>query len=186
MLELPHIKPLIEFSEAIQGEHPNKQIPLFDPCDGGVAARALFLLEAPGPKAIGSEFISRNNPDPTAKNMFELLQNAKISRSDTLLWNIVPWYVGDNQKIFPVSKEDINLALPYLKDLLGLLPLLKVIVLVGRRAQSAKQGIQQFTNCTILEAYHPSARVFNRWPEKRIQTQTTLLQVFELLKDSNI
>lgn len=185
MLELPHIKPLIEFSEAIQREHPNKQIPLFDPCDGGVAARALFLLEAPGPKAVGSEFISRNNPDPTAKNTFELLQNAKISRSDTLLWNVVPWYVGNNQKIFSVSKEDITLALPYLKDLLDLLPLLNVIVLVGRKAQSAKQDIQQFTNRTILEACHPSARVFNRWPEKRTQTRETFLQVFELLEDSS-
>ena len=40
-------------------------IPHFDPLDGGSNAQVLFLMEAPGPKASASGFVSRNNPDET-------------------------------------------------------------------------------------------------------------------------
>lgn len=86
----PHIAPLTAYLAAIKAEHSDKELPSFDPCDGGINAKALFLLEAPGPKAVDSAFISRNNPDPTAQNMCGLLAEANISRRDTLLWNIVP------------------------------------------------------------------------------------------------
>jgi hypothetical protein len=48
------------------------EVPDFDPVDGGIGARALFLLDAPGPmtseagKRIGSGFISRFNFWPLA------------------------------------------------------------------------------------------------------------------------
>ena len=42
-------------------------IPYFDPLDGGIMAPCLFLFEAQGRKAVESGFISRNNPDETAK-----------------------------------------------------------------------------------------------------------------------
>ena len=70
------------------------KIPQFDPLDGGIDAECLFLLEAPGPKAVNSGFVSRNNPDETAKNFFELNVGAGLERSKTITWNVVPWYVG--------------------------------------------------------------------------------------------
>ncbi len=91
MLALPHVKPLEDYLAAIKARcGEGREMPHFDPCDGGINARALFLLEAPGPKAVGSTFISRNNPDPTARNLWHLMNDANIPRSDTLLWNVVP------------------------------------------------------------------------------------------------
>ena len=177
MLNQSHIAPLQKYLANIKAEHSEKDLPCFDPCDGGVLAKALFLLEAPGPKAVGSTFISRNNPDPTARNMCGLLQEAGISRGDTLLWNIVPWYVGDGNRIRAVNSDDIRQSFPYLKELLLLLPNLKVIALVGKKAQSAKSQIRQLTSLPIIDTHHPSARVFNVWPHKKGEMREQLLQI---------
>lgn len=177
MLSQSHIEPLQRYLANIKAEHSEKELPRFDPCDGGVLAKALFLLEAPGSKAVGSTFISRNNPDPTARNMCGLLQEAGIARGDTLLWNIVPWYVGDGNRIRAVNSDDIRQSVPYLKELLSLLPKLKVIALVGKKAQSAKNRIRQLTCLPIIDTHHPSARVFNVWPHKKDEMREQLLQI---------
>ena len=182
MLPLPHVKPLTDYVAALRanlGEHYH--VPDFDPCDGGVHAHVLFLLEAPGPKAKASGFVSSNNPDPTAKNLWNLIHNAGIARADTLIWNIVPWYVGNGQHILPVNSADIQQALPHLKELLALLPVLKMIVLVGKKAYSAKPQIQQLTPLPIMHTYHMSGQVFNRWPDKKKQTEEAFQAVAELL-----
>jgi uracil-DNA glycosylase len=153
-----------------------------------VNARVLFLLEAPGPKAAGttasSGFVSSNNPDPTAENLWDLIHNAGIARADTLIWNIVPWYVGENGHIKPAPKEDIKQALPHLKALLDLLPRLNMLVLVGRKAQSAKPQIHRLTVRPIRHTYHMSARVFYRWPEKKKQTEEDFGKISTHLNDS--
>ena len=56
-------------------------------------ARLLILLETPGPRVLGTGFVSRDNPSGTAANMFRFLTNAGIARSDTVIWNIVPWLI---------------------------------------------------------------------------------------------
>lgn len=182
MLSQSHIAPLAEYLEKIKTEHPEKDLPCFDPCDGGRFAKVLFLLEAPGPKAVGSTFISRNNPDPTARNLCDLLQEAEISRRDTLLWNIVPWYVGDGNRIRAVNSDDIRQSFPYLKDLLTLLPELRVIALVGKKAQSAKNHIRPLTKLPMIDTHHPSARVFNVWPHKKEEMREQLRQVAAAIK----
>ena len=50
-----------------------KAVPDVDPLDGGVNARLLILLETPGPRVLGTGFVSRDNPDGTAANMFRFL-----------------------------------------------------------------------------------------------------------------
>jgi uracil-DNA glycosylase len=172
MLSLPHMQPLVAYLRRVKASvGPGYDMPDFDPCDGGIRAKLLFLLEAPGPKAVGSTFISRNNPDQTARNMNLLLRTAGITREDTLLWNIVPWYVGTGQKIRPVDKGDIAQAIPYLRELIQLLPDLRGIVLVGKKAQSASAVIRRITPMPLVETHHPSRRVFNVWPEKRDEAQ---------------
>jgi uracil-DNA glycosylase len=174
MLSQPHIEPLAKYLANIKAGHPDKELPCFDPCDGGVRARVLFLLEAPGPKAVGSTFISRNNPGPTARNMCELLQEAGLTRGDTILWNIVPWYVGNGNRIRAVNSSDIQQAFPHFEELLALLPELKIIVLVGKKAQTAKSRIQQLSRLPVAETHHPSARVFNVWPHKKDEMREQL------------
>jgi len=46
MLGLPHMVQLKTFAERLRG--PGLEVPDFDPLDGGVEARALFLFEKPG------------------------------------------------------------------------------------------------------------------------------------------
>jgi hypothetical protein len=89
-LHEPHIAPLTAYVEALRHEvGPSAAIPDFDPWDGGVDAEILYLLEAPGPQAVASGFISRDNPDETAKNFFQLNQQSGISRKRTITWNIL-------------------------------------------------------------------------------------------------
>ncbi len=172
MLGNPHIKPLTDYVTALRASLSEQyHIPNFGPCDGGIQARVLFLLEAPGPKAIASGFVSSNNPDPTANNLWNLIHNAGIARADTLIWNIVPWYVGENGHIKPAPREDIQQALSSLKNLLFLLPSLQLIVLVGGKARSAKAQIQLLTTLSIKHTYHMSARVFNTSLERKKQTE---------------
>ena len=67
------------------------EVPSFDMKNGNEDARILFILEAPGAKAIKSGFISFDNPDQTAINFREQLKRAGIDRSEIAIWNIVPW-----------------------------------------------------------------------------------------------
>lgn len=168
-LHLPHIAPLTDFVDRLRCRMgPSYQVPYFDPLDGGANAECLFLLEAPGPNAVGSGFISRNNPDETAKNFFLLNQQAAIDRVRTATWNIVPWYVGTGTKIRAVKRDDIEAALPYLSELLCLLPLLRVVVLVGRKAAVARATVKSLApTVLIFETPHPSPMFVNRSPANR-------------------
>ena len=185
MLILPHMKLLTDYLASVRNRQGEEyRTPYFDPCDGGIQARALFLLEAPGPKAVGSGFVSRDNPDPTARNLWHLMRDAGIPRSDTLIWNVVPWYVGERGHIKPVTREDIAQALPYLGELLPLLPCLQLIVLVGRKAQSAGAYLNSLTPIPIKHTYHMGARVFNGWPEKKQMTQEAFAAIAQFLRDN--
>lgn len=184
MLSRPHIAPLVEYAQQITMKMGNDyEIPYFDPCDGGIFAETLFLMEAPGKKAVGSHFISRNNPDPSAKTMCTLLAEAELQRKATLIWNIVPWYIGNKSTIRPANKTDIEAALPFLKGLINFLPNLKAIMLVGRKAQSAKLQICQLTDARLFETHHPSQRVMNRWPERRVEMLETFKSLTSFLKN---
>ena len=177
MISNPHIKPLTDFVATIREEKGlDYDVPYFDPMDGGVEGKVLFVLEAPGPKAVHSGFISRNNPDQSAKNMFGLLTEARFRRDETILWNIVPWYIGDerHEKIRAAKREDIEEGLPYLYRLISLLPNLKAIVLVGKNAWKARSFIEEREKIQIFQSYHPSLLFVNRKPGNRCR----ILEVF--------
>lgn len=170
MLGLPHIMPLTELARRIRKKHPHT--PFFDPKNGGVDAHILFLLEAPGPQAIN--FVSQENNDPTAENLYHLINKAGLSRNDIVLWNIVPFYIGAENltKIQAANKTHLEAGKPWLIKLLGLLPKLKVVVLLGRKAQRACKLIQTLRpDLCVLKGWHPSCRAIGknqsnkRWQE---------------------
>jgi uracil-DNA glycosylase len=165
----PHVAPLTAYVAALRREAgPDAAIPDFDPLDGGTMAELLYLLEAPGAKAVHSGFISRNNPDETAKNFFELNREAGIPRDRTVTWNIVPWYIGTGTRIRAADRSDIEAGLPALKSLLGLLPKLKVVVLIGRKAESAADLVSQLRpGLRVFRAPHPSPLFVNNAPGNR-------------------
>jgi uracil-DNA glycosylase len=179
----PHILPLTNFVETIRKETGfNREIPYFDPLDGGINAKCLFLFEAPGPRAVYSGFISRNNPDESAKNFFELNQQAGLPREITISWNIVPWYIGSGSKIRPANKNDIDEGKKYLLNFLSLLPNLRIIVLGGRKAQKAEALIT--ANCpeiSIVKMPHPSPLFVNNAPDNKFKILRILQAVHEQL-----
>jgi uracil-DNA glycosylase len=183
MLREEHIAPLTEFVVRIRDtEGLGEEVPFFDPLDGGINSRCLCILEAPGAKAVASGFISRSNRDETAKNFFLLYQEAGIPRSDTILWNIVPWYIGDGSRIRAAGGQDIAEGLEYLRELIDLLPRLEVIVLVGQKAQKVEREIRRLRpRVRIVRSPHPSPLFVNNKPGNRQLILNVLQQVADHL-----
>ena len=180
-LESAHMAPLTDLVRSIRAEVGSARgVPFFDPCDGGTGARALFLLEAPGTKATGSGFISRNNPDETAKNSFELHREAGLPRDQVVLWNVVPWYVGTAGKIRAVNDQDLGQAVPHLEALMRLLPALEAVVLVGRKAQKARSGFDAMP-VRLFESLHPSPVPIRTRPGTREKILTVWSEVARAL-----
>ncbi len=188
MLQLgeSHIYPLTHFVDQLrESAGPGAAIPYFDPWDGGVDAEALFLLEAPGAKAVASGFISRNNPDETAKNMFDLGVEAGIGRKRTVLWNVVPWYIGSGTKIRAATPLDLEAGLQPLPRLLALLPKLRTVVLLGRKAERAKAAIASVRpDLKLFIRAHPSPLYVNNAIDNREKILTKLRQVNEYLQQN--
>lgn len=182
----PHVTPLTHFVETIREETGlDKEIPYFDPLDGGINAKCLFLFEAPGPRAVSSGFISRNNPDESARNFFELNQEVGLLRELTISWNIVPWYIGTGTKIRPANRIDIRQGKKYLLVLLSLLPNLRIIVLGGRKAQKAETLIKDnYPSVTLMKMPHPSPLFVNNAPENKFKILQSLQAVKEQLQIS--
>jgi hypothetical protein len=161
MLNEPHIRPLSEFVESLRTD-PNSEVPDFDPADGGVEATLLFLFEKPGPmtsadargRRVGSGFISRDNDDPTAEATFNFMALAGIRRSDTVLWNVVPRWNGTRK----INATELAEGVTDLGRLLTLLPRVRGIVLVGRKAQRASPLIEK-TGISVFQSIHPSPLV---------------------------
>jgi uracil-DNA glycosylase len=112
--------------------------------------------------------VSRNNPDETAKNFFLLNRQAGLPRKRTVTSNIVPWYVGGDTKIRAVMRVEVRACEPHLKELLGLLPQLRAVVLIGRKAQQARTLLERMPGgYAMFECPHPSPRSLNGRPERR-------------------
>ena len=146
----------------------NAAIPYFDPWDGGVDAKTLFLLEAPGPKARNSGFVSMNNPDETARNFFEIYHEVGFRREETATWNVVPWYIGSGAKIRAANSSDLAQGKHSLRELFGLMPELRAVVLMGRKAQkNMKELMLLVPDAAFFQCPHPSPMYVNRKKENK-------------------
>ncbi len=181
----PHVARLTAYVVALRNEAgPDAAIPDFDPWDGGAMAELLYLLEAPGAKAVLSGFISRNNPDETAKNFFELNRAAGIPRKRTVTWNIVPWYIGTDARIRAAGRSDIKAGLPALTRLLALLPKLKAVVLVGLKAERAASLVSQLRpEVRVFRSPHPSPLFINNARGNRDRILSVLREAAACLDD---
>jgi len=159
--------PLDQLVERIRKEQGlTKEVPGFDPKNGHEDAKYLLLLEAPGPKAIETKIVSFDNPDQTAANLKGQLAEAGIDRSEIVVWNIVPWYLGnrDMTKIRAAKLDDVTLCLTNLGDQVRVMKDLRCIVLVGAAARRAHVHLSHTTDARILSCHHPSPRVKNSSP----------------------
>jgi len=157
LLSEPHIAPLTEYVASLRLQF--RQVPDFDPLDGGVNATMLFLFEKPGPMTddsrpgrMGSGFISRNNDDETAKAIWKFMNEAGIPRHVAVIWNLIPWWDGQIR----FTGKDRDTAVRELKSLFSLLPKLTTVVLVGRTAQKARPCL---SDLRAFDSAHPSPKV---------------------------
>ena len=159
-LEQDHIKPLSLYVDSLRAQYEADrwEFPDFDPADGGINARLLFLFEKPGPKTSekgrGSGFISRNNNDATASTTFQFMQEAKSPRHETVTWNVIPGWNGT----IDIASDELDHWLKRfdIEKFISLLPKLKAIVLVGKQAQKARDLFTPYGK--VFESCHPSAR----------------------------
>ena len=79
------------------------------------------------------------------------MSEACIPRSLTLLWNVMTWWNG-SRRITAAEHRD---GMRALLDLINLLPELKVIVLIGNRAQRAN-GVINHLGIPVFMSTHPS------------------------------
>ena len=106
---------------------------------------------------------------------------AGIDRTrDVVNWNIVPWYLGDENKIGNVRTSDLDEARPALTELLSLLPDLRVVVLCGRKAQEGWDRARLTLDLPVLRVPHPSGRWLNAHPEDRTRIVDALRSAREI------
>jgi len=163
MLTEPHVVPLTRFAQQLR-DSSTFEVPDFDPLDGGVNARALFLLEKPGPRVSvlggGSGFISRNNDDPSAEATFGFMDEAGIPRKATVTWNVVPWWNGT----IDLTDAELEEGAASLVGLVALLPRLRVVVLVGRSAARHAAPHLRGLPVEVITSAHPSPKVRRMYP----------------------
>lgn len=179
MLSGDHVAPLERWREA-QGD---RYMPHFDPADGGVDARMLILLETPGPGAEPLRFVSRDNATGTAANLRLFLDETRIARGDTVIWNAVPWVVHEpgarNRAVLAGEARDGIAMLP---PVLALLPRLRVVVLAGRIAARAAPVVsRERPELPIILAPHPSPTIMCTSPSYPEQMRAGLAEAALLL-----
>jgi uracil-DNA glycosylase len=189
LLNEPHIAPLTGFVRRLHQRRGRPQVPWFDPTEAGAEARILLLLENPGRRsaiATGSGFISPDNDDRTADNMWHILREAGIERRrDVVAANVVPWYLGDEVAIGRVRKSDLLEARPALLDLLSLLDQLRVVVLLGRAAAEGWRRAASDINIDVqvIETPHPSGRWLNSHPADRAKIVDALIAARQIARE---
>jgi hypothetical protein len=180
-LRAPHIAPVSAFVDGLACSGRGA-VPYVAPVYGGVDARVLFLARDPGPKTQsdlgGSGFLSLENDDPTAERFATLLDGAGIPVGETLPWNAYPWYINDK----PQAAE-LEEGAEALRRLLGLLPRLRVVVLLGQSAHDGWRRLERrypglVSGLDVVPTYHTSNQAFIGPPEVRAERTAKLREAF--------
>lgn len=159
-------------------------VPYVAPMYGGINARLLSILRDPGPKTQkeeGSGFLSMENDDATAAAMSEHFGSVGISADEVVPWNVFPWYINRAP-----SSAEIQSGLEPLRELIRLLPRLRVVMLHGGSAHAGwKQFGRRYAESIqgraihVIQTYHTSRQAF--WhpdPEVREKRKAHLRQAF--------
>ena len=144
------------------------EIPYIDPLDAGANARVLIILEAPGPRTNafntvpGSGFISSDNDDATAENLWHARREAGLTNG-VLIWNAVPWYLGPTKRKprVPEKREGGTI----LRELVRHLPELDTVVPLGAHARDTWSRFAR-PNIGIpvrtIESFHSGNQAMNQ------------------------
>ncbi|WP_424347878.1 uracil-DNA glycosylase [Kocuria sp. CH-021] len=176
-MDEPHVAPLNALVRSWRSG--GRFVPWADPDGGGTGARVLVLMEAPGPATVAAGergFSSEDNPDPTARVFKALREESGLARGDYLRWNVVPWSLRDaDGRHRPPRAEDLVEAEPALRELVGSLPELRVVVTFGAPALTGMMRLLTVEDpprlLPVLGVPHPSLRNGHR----RVETRQRIL-----------
>ncbi len=173
-LKADHMQPLNGFLLGLRND--GRIVPWFDPVDGGTGARVLILLESPARRGTDPRFVSRDNAAPTQANLRRFLARAGIARSDTVLWNVVPWVMDpDGPRNRAPKRAEIADGLTRLPALLAMLQKLEIVVTAGRVAARAGPVVADARpDAAFFEMPHPSPVYVNTSPRVAFRIQTVL------------
>jgi hypothetical protein len=178
----PHVAPVNALADRLAAASGQVAVPYVAPVSGGVDARVLFVARDPGPKMqaglAGSGFLSLENDDASAERFAALLDAAGIAVADTLPWNAYPWYI--NRLPRATELED---GVEPLRELLGLLPRLRVVVLLGGSAQDGwRRLVRRYPGFVrgleVVPTYHTSSQAFIGTAEVRAERLAALKEAF--------
>jgi hypothetical protein len=188
LLTEPRVQPLREWCSDL-AERRGVVVPDFDPAEAGIEARVLIFHEVPAGPTIDrgkaserpvSGFVSVDNDDQSAANMWSLRQESGLDESEVAHWNIVPWILEPAGRK-PNAQEIAQGA----RELLSLLPLFKrleVVMPSGVVAQKAwrDHSATRFPQLTTVPTWQPSALAMKQ-PGKREEMLQALRRVRGLI-----
>lgn len=150
-----HVAPIVDLCDEIvqQRELPSGAVPYPDPDQGGVGARALFVLSHPGASAPDTRFLSLGNQDDGANLQLSECERAGVPVAAIAHWNIVPFPISGKRP----DAEELREGAPWLTRLIGLLPALRVVVLFGAPAsKKGRAAIPRGRGLAVIEGPSPS------------------------------
>ena len=184
----PHVQPFNDLADAIADSEgiPRGFVPYVDPQLGGVNATVLALLDNPSTKAeagTGSGLLSLENNDLTAKNCAAFYNNLGLRPGQFVHWNVAPAPIA-GEKNGQSSNSERERGARWLKDIVELLPNLRVILLMGDNARDGwkKSGLNPDGVFIPLDVPHPSQRGLNN-REGRVRLRRALLETKKVLED---
>jgi hypothetical protein len=178
----PHVAPINALADELTDRSGRGWVPYVAPVYGGVDARALCILQAPGSmtndQTGGSGFLSPENDDAGAELFATQLDDAGILVSSILAWNAYPWYIGRRP-----SAAELEAGVEPLRRLLGLLPRLQVVMLLGGSARDGwERLVRQHPGVAprleVVQTYLTSSRAFIGSPEVRAARMAALRAAF--------
>lgn len=150
----PDVEPLNRWVESLRSRLPaGNEVPWFDPADGGVSARLLWLGDEPEQSDLftsgGTGFVSMDGPSHRSRNMRAAAMSAGIDRTALVVWNVQPCNLRELRKSGGGKGEDVP-AVALLQELLDLLPELQVVVLAGRSSWEVFSHLAAHTSVLVL------------------------------------
>ena len=181
-LRAPHVAPINALVDELIKTAGRGWVPCVSPLYGGVNARVLNIHRDPGPKTHdqqgGSGFLCTENDDASAERFATLLDSAGMAVSETQSWNAYPWYINR----LPRAAE-LEAGTEPLRQLLGLLPGLRVVMLHGGSARDGWRRLARrhpglVSGLQVVPTYHTSNQAFIGPPEVREARMAALREAF--------
>ncbi|MGW4533575.1 uracil-DNA glycosylase [Nocardia sp. NPDC004340] len=140
---------------------PRGAVPYLDPDQGGIHARALILLDTPGPKAkmdSGSGLLSLDNDDPTAACLRKEYALRGVDWKDVVHWNVCPFPTSDPDG--QSTTEERQIGAQWTRRLVALLPYVRTVLPLGGNARDGwkRAGITGLYDFADRRVPHPSRR----------------------------